>query len=207
MKAHTAESQATITPDKAIQFLKEGNQRFLNNLKVNRDLLQQVNQTRAGQFPFAAILSCSDSRTSAELVFDQGLGDIFSVRLAGNVASQYAIGSLEFSCKYLGSKIIVVLGHTSCGAVKGACDDHKEGNITNLLGEIKGAVEMETETVENRDSKNNDFVNNVMHLNVKHQIQKIYEQSPLLSEMVENGIIKIVGATYDVASGEVTFEA
>ncbi|MBK8701294.1 MAG: carbonic anhydrase [Saprospiraceae bacterium] len=206
MKAHTKETQETITPSKALQFLQEGNQRFLNNLKLNRNLLEQVNDTRDGQFPFASILSCSDSRTSTELVFDQGLGDIFSVRLAGNIASEFAIGSLEFACKYLGSKIIVVLGHTQCGAVKGACDGFKDGNITNLLEQIHPAVEREEVTTENRTSKNLNFVQNVMHHNVEYQISKIYEISPLLAQMKAEGKIDIVGAIYDVATGEVKFK-
>lgn len=205
MKAHTKETQESITPQKALQFLKEGNSRFLNNLKINRNLLEQVNDTRDGQFPFASILSCSDSRTSAELIFDQGLGDIFSVRLAGNVASPYAIGSLEFACKYLGSKIIVVLGHTQCGAVKGACDNFKDGNITQLLEQIVPAVEMEQETKENRHSHNADFVHNVMLNNVAFQIRRIYALSPMLAQMKIDGQIDIVGGIYDVATGEVKF--
>lgn len=205
MKAHTKETQESITPQKALQFLKEGNSRFLNNLKINRNLLEQVNDTRDGQFPFASILSCSDSRTSAELIFDQGLGDIFSVRLAGNVASLYAIGSLEFACKYLGSKIIVVLGHTHCGAVKGACDNFKDGNITQLLEQIVPAVEMEQETKENRHSHNADFVHNVMLNNVAFQIRRIYALSPMLAQMKTDGQIDIVGGIYDVATGEVKF--
>lgn len=205
MRAHTKETQNTVTPAKALQFLKEGNFRFVNNLKVNRDLLQQVNDTRNGQFPFASILSCSDSRTSAELVFDQGLGDIFSVRLAGNIASQYAIASLEFACKYLGSKIIVVLGHTACGAIKGACDNFQDGNITHLLSEITPAVHLEETTKENRTSSNFDFVNNVMNLNIDFQIKNIFAKSPLLTEMKNDGLIDIVGGSYDVASGIVTF--
>ena len=205
MKAHTKETQETITPQKALQFLKEGNARFLNNLKINRNLLEQVNDTRDGQFPFASILSCSDSRTSAELIFDQGLGDIFSVRLAGNVASLYAIGSLEFACKYLGSKIIVVLGHTQCGAVKGACDNFKDGNITQLLEQIAPAVEMEQETKENRHSHNPVFVHKVMLNNVAFQIRRIYALSPTLSQMKMEGKIDIVGGIYDVGTGEVSF--
>ena len=205
MKAHTKETQSTITPQKALQFLKEGNERFVNNLKLNRNFLQQVNDTRNGQFPFASILSCSDSRTSAELVFDQGLGDIFSVRLAGNVASLNAIGSLEFACKYLGSKIIVVLGHTNCGAVKGACDHFEDGNITQLLHQIYPAVEMETATQSDRTSSNVQFFENVMHLNVDYQIKQIFEKSPMLTGMKERGEIDIVGGIYDVGSGVVHF--
>ncbi|MFT5986021.1 MAG: carbonic anhydrase, partial [Planctomycetota bacterium] len=133
MKTHTKETQATMTPEKSLQFLKEGNERFQNNLKANRNLLQQVNETSDGQFPFAVILSCIDSRVPAELVFDQGIGDIFSVRVAGNIVNEDILGSIEYGCKVAGSKVVVVLGHTACGAVKGACDDVKLGNITPLL--------------------------------------------------------------------------
>jgi carbonic anhydrase len=205
MKAHTQEDQKNISPQRALDYLKEGNQRFINNLKVQRDLLGQVNDTKDGQYPFAAILSCSDSRTSAELVFDQGLGDVFSVRLAGNIASDYAVGSLEFACKYLGSKIIVVLGHTSCGAVKGACDDFKDSYITSLLSEIKGAVSQENTVTVDRTSANPDFVNKVMDINVHFQIEKILEKSALLREMKELNQIDIVGGIYDVSSGQVNF--
>lgn len=205
MKAHTKETQDTISPALALQFLKEGNSRFINNLKINRNLLEMVNDTRDGQFPFASILSCSDSRTSAELVFDQGLGDIFSVRLAGNVASQFAVGSLEFACKYLGSKIIVVLGHTQCGAVKGACDKFQDGNITPLLEQIAPAVDMETTTTEHRHSTNNDFVYKVMLKNVELQMRNIYALSPILTQMKKEGKIDIVGGIYNVGTGVVEF--
>jgi carbonic anhydrase len=205
MKTHSQEDQKTLTPQKALIYLKDGNQRFVNNLKYNRDLLAQVNETRDGQFPFASILSCSDSRTSAELVFDQGLGDIFSVRLAGNIASDYAVGSLEFACKYLGSKVIVVLGHTSCGAVKGACDFHEEGYITALLSEINGAVRLENTVEDNRTSSNVDFVNKVMDINVHFQMEKILNKSSILREMKASGQIDVVGATYDVGTGVVSF--
>lgn len=144
MKAHTKETQATMTPEKSLQYLKEGNLRFQNNLKANRNLLEQVNDTREGQFPFATILSCIDSRVSAELVFDQGLGDIFSARIAGNFVNEDILGSMEFACKLAGTKLIVVLGHTSCGAVKGACDNAELGNLTSMLGKIKPAVEAVT---------------------------------------------------------------
>ena len=140
MKAHTFETQASITPARALEILKEGNMRFVNNLKVNRNLLQQANDTRDGQWPFAVILSCIDSRTSAELIFDQGLGDIFSIRIAGNVVNTDIIASLEFACKLSGSKLIVVLGHTSCGAIKGACDHIEMGNLTELLSKIQPAL-------------------------------------------------------------------
>ncbi|WP_228852753.1 carbonic anhydrase family protein [Aegicerativicinus sediminis] len=207
MKAHTKETQATMTPAKAIQFLKEGNQRFQNNLKANRNLLQQVNETSEGQFPFATILSCIDSRVSAELVFDQGLGDIFSVRIAGNFVNVDILGSMEFACKLAGTKLVVVLGHTSCGAVKGACDDAKLGNLTSMLEKIKPAVnKVETPAdPELRNSKNLEFVDSVAKANVELTIKRILKESEVLREMKENGEIEIVGAMYDVNSGAVEF--
>src|SRR6187402_3978726 len=140
MRTHSKETQSSLTPDLALQILKDGNKRFLNNLKANRNLLQQVNETSEGQFPFATILSCIDSRTSAELIFDQGLGDIFSIRIAGNIVNTDILGSMEFACKVAGSKLIVVLGHTKCGAVKGACDHVEMGNLTELLSKIQPSV-------------------------------------------------------------------
>ncbi|MFI1771216.1 carbonic anhydrase family protein [Thalassobellus citreus] len=207
MKAHTKETQATMTPQKALDFLKEGNQRFQNNLKANRNLLEQVNDTSEGQFPFATILSCIDSRVSAELVFDQGLGDIFSVRIAGNFVNEDILGSMEFACKLAGTKVIVVLGHTSCGAVKGACDDAKLGNLTAMLDKIKPAVKAVSEPTDSslRNSSNIEFVNNVADKNVLLTIDRIMEESPVLAEMQNNGEIKIVGAMYDIHTGEVTF--
>lgn len=194
-----------MTPKKALQFLKEGNQRFINNLRVNHNHLEVVNQTAEKQFPFAAILSCSDSRVPVELVFDQGLGDIFSIRLAGNIASTNAIGSMEYSCKILGSKIIVVLGHTGCGAVKGACDHFKMGNLDELLAHIHPAVEAETDTIENRTSSNKDFVNNVSRLNVHLQIGMIQQKSIIIKELIQSGELDIIGAVYDVETGKVDF--
>ena len=207
MKAHTRETQATMTPQKSLQFLKEGNLRFQNNLKANRNLLEQVNDTSDGQFPFATILSCIDSRVSAELVFDQGLGDIFSVRIAGNFVNEDILGSMEFACKLAGTKLIVVLGHTSCGAVKGACDDAKMGNLTKLVEKIKPAVNAVAEPKEAslRNSKNSEFVDNVAKVNVQLTIDRIHAESPILSEMEKNGEIMIIGAMYDINNGEVTF--
>jgi carbonic anhydrase len=207
MKAHTKETQATMTPEKALRYLKEGNIRFQNNLRANRNLLEQVNDTSDGQFPFATILSCIDSRISAELVFDQGLGDIFSVRIAGNFVNTDILGSMEFACKLAGSKVIVVLGHTSCGAVKGACDDAKLGNLTSMLAKIKPAVEKVTEPRDTglRTSKNLDFVNEVAEKNVELTLEAIRAQSEVLAEMEKNGEIMIVGAMYDVSNGSVAF--
>jgi carbonic anhydrase len=205
MKTLTKEMQAAITPSMAINLLKEGNKRFVNNLKINRNLLQQANETSDGQHPFAVILSCIDSRTSAELIFDQGLGDIFSVRIAGNIINEDILGSMEFACKVAGSKIIVVLGHTKCGAVKGACDHVEMGNLTALLTKIRPAVDEETQTKENRNSKNSVFVENVATINVKRTVKSIMERSPILKEMIESGQIGIVGGTHDISTGEVTF--
>ena len=205
MKAHNKETQTQMTPRKALQFLKEGNDRFINNLKAHRDLLEQVNETRDGQWPFATILSCIDSRTSAELIFDQGLGDIFSVRIAGNIVNTDILGSMEFACKVAGSKLIVVLGHSKCGAVKGACDHVKLGNLTELLSKIQPAVYEESTITEDRSSSNSAFVENVSEINVKRNVKNIIERSFVLEQMVENGEIGIVGAMHDIETGLVTF--
>ena len=207
MKAHTYETQASITPERALEILKEGNLRFVNNLKVNRNLLQQANETRDGQWPFAVVLSCIDSRTSAELIFDQGLGDIFSIRIAGNVVNTDIIASLEFACKLAGSKLIVVLGHTSCGAIKGACDQVEMGNLTELLSKIQPAIHQEKTTLneEQRNSKNSDFVENVASLNVKQSVKAIINRSSILEHMIEKGEIAIVGAKHHLETGMVEF--
>ena len=207
MKAHTSETQASTTPGKALDFLKEGNLRFVNNLNANRNLLQQANETRDGQWPFAVVLSCIDSRTSAELIFDQGLGDIFSIRIAGNVVNTDIMGSLEFACKIAGSKLIVVLGHTNCGAVKGACDHVEMGNLTELLSKIQPAVYQERATTDpsQRNSKNPDFVGNVTELNVKHAVKTILNRSYILEQMIERGEIAIIGAIHHLDSGRVEF--
>ncbi len=207
MKTLTKEMQSAITPTRALELLKEGNKRFVNNLKVNRNLLQQANETSDGQHPFAVTLSCIDSRTSAELIFDQGLGDIFSVRIAGNIINEDILGSMEFACKVAGSKIIVVLGHSKCGAVKGACDHVEMGNLTALLSKLRPAVDDETTTKENRSSSNSDFVEKVAAINVKRTVKAIMERSPILKEMILGGEIGIVGGTHDITTGEVTFYA
>jgi len=205
MKTLTKEMQAAITPSMALGLLKEGNKRFVNNLKVNRNLLQQANETSDGQHPFAVILSCIDSRTSAELIFDQGLGDIFSVRIAGNIVNEDILGSMEFGCKVAGSKIIVVLGHTKCGAVRGACDHVEMGNLTALLTKIRPAVDDEMTTIENRNSNNAEFVENVAAINVKRTVRSIMERSTILKEMIDKGQIGIIGGTHDISTGVVTF--
>lgn len=205
MKTLNKELQASITPRKALEILKEGNNRFINNLKAHRDLLEQVNETRDGQWPFATILSCIDSRTSAELIFDQGLGDVFSVRIAGNIVNTDILGSMEFACKVAGSKLIVVLGHTKCGAVKGACDHVEMGNLTELLSKIQPAVYQEKTTTDNRNSSNSNFVENVAEINVKRNVKNIIERSFVLEQMIENGQIGIVGAMHNIETGEVNF--
>lgn len=205
MRTHTRDTQATTTPTDALTYLREGNYRFLNNLKTNRNLLQQVNETRDGQFPFATVLSCIDSRTSAELVFDQGMGDIFSIRIAGNIVNEDILGSMEFACKVAGSKLIVVLGHTKCGAIKGACDNVQLGNLSTLLNKIQPAVYLERQTTEDRTSANADFVNNVTRNQVKRSVETIIEQSVVLRQMIENNQIGLVGGLYDVETGTVEF--
>ena len=205
MRTLTKGLQEKITPQQALEILKQGNKRFVHNLKVNRDLLEQVNGTRDGQWPFAVILSCIDSRTSAELIFDQGLGDIFSVRIAGNVINEDILGSMEFACKVAGSKFILVLGHSKCGAVKGACDQLRMGHLSTLLSKITPAIIEETNTKENRTSDNPTFVENVGRINVKRNVQEILNRSGIIRKMVKEGKIGIAGAMYDVASGTVEF--
>ena len=205
MKTLTKELQAAITPSMALDLLKEGNKRFVNNLKVNRNLLQQVNEASEGQHPFAIILSCIDSRTSVELIFDQGLGDVLSVRIAGNILNEDILGSMEFGCKILGAKIIVVLGHSTCGAIKGACDHVEMGNLTALLSKILPAVYAEESVTKNRDSSNEEFVEKVAAINVRKTVHAIIERSPILKEMILKGAIEIIGGNHDIASGEVCF--
>ena len=207
MITQTKETQAALTPKSAWDLLKEGNKRFVEKKQADRDLLQQVQETTTGQYPFATILGCIDSRVSAELIFDQGVGDIFSARVAGNIVNEDILGSMEFACKLAGTKIIVVLGHTSCGAVKGACDDAKMGNLTELLSKIRPAVEAIKEPSDDsqRNSKNIDFVNNVAEKNVRMTIENIRQKSPVLKEMEDNGEILIVGGMYDIADGQVHY--
>src|SRR3989337_768313 len=179
MKTLTKEAQEAITPAMALDLRVEGNKRFVNNLKINRNLLQQANETSDGQHPFAVILSCIDSRTSAELIFDLGLGDVFSVRIAGNIINEDILGSMEFGCKVAGSKLIVVIGHTKCGAIKGACDHVEMGNLTALINKITPAVEDEKTVKEHRDSHNYEFVEKVSAINVKRTVKEIMKRSPI----------------------------
>ena len=206
VKVQTAETQAQITPAMAIDILQRGNERFVENRRLERDLGWQVNKTAKGQYPFAIILSCIDSRVPTEIIFDQGIGDIFNARIAGNVVSEDVLGSMEFACKLAGSKLIVVMGHTSCGAIKGACDSVQLGNLTKLLEKIAPAVKAtESAEEEDRSSGNEAFVNRVAVKNVELTIQNIHQQSSILHELYLEGKIDIVPAMYDVASGKVNF--
>lgn len=207
MNAQTQETQSQITPEKALNLLKEGNQRFVQKQQVARDLAVQVEQTSTGQYPFASVLSCIDSRVPAELVFDQGIGDIFSARVAGNFVNTDILGSMEFACKLAGTKLILVLGHTACGAVKGACDHAELGNLTSMLANLAPAVEAikEPAAAEERTSANIDFVNAVGTKNVALTIARIREESEVLAEMEKAGEIAIVGGMYDLATGKVNF--
>ncbi|KAA5536996.1 carbonic anhydrase [Taibaiella lutea] len=197
---------SAMTADLALQLLKDGNERFTSGLSANRDLLQKVKETKDGQKPFAAILSCMDSRAPAELIFDQGIGDIFNIRVAGNVISPYVLGSLEYAVAVAGSKLILVMGHTGCGAIKGACDDVKLGNLTDLLAQIKDSVTNEITETENRTGTNSIFVNKVSMLNVLHSVEQMMAQSEVIRSYVENGTIKIIPAMYDVSTGIVSFQ-
>ena len=205
MRTHTKKTQAEMTPTDALDILKEGNRRFVSNIKTHRNLLQQVNETSSGQFPFAAILSCIDSRTSAELIFDQGLGDIFSIRIAGNILNDDILGSMEFACKIAGSKLIVVLGHTQCGAIEGACNNIVLGNITTLLKKIKPAIKLETETLTDRNGSNKNFMQRVTKNNVIVTVQQVRARSSILKDMEKAGQIMIVGGLHNIHTGKVVF--
>ena len=204
MRTITKEMRDSLTPLQALGLLKEGNKRFMSNLKVNRNLLQQVNETAAGQYPFAFILSCIDSRTSAELIFDQGLGDIFSCRIAGNVLNYDILGSMEFACKIAGTKVIMVLGHTRCGAIKGAVEGVKMGHLTGLLDKIKSVVGDEQDTTIKPPSDLL-FVDHVARLNIKHVMNEIPRRSPIIADMLQTGDIVMAGGLYEVETGHVQF--
>lgn len=207
MKAHTQETQEKMTPVSSLEALKEGNKRFQANRMVTRNLMQQVEATSSGQYPFATVLGCIDSRVSSELIFDQGIGDLFSIRIAGNFVNEDILGSMEFACKLAGTKVVVVLGHTACGAVKGACDHARLGNLTALINKIEPAVEAvkEPEEAGLRNSKNSDFVNEVAKKNVSMTLDQIRRESAVLAAMEKAGEIKIVGAMYDIKTGAVSF--
>jgi carbonic anhydrase len=203
MSAHTKELLDKLMPRDAYEQLVEGNKRFVNNLKINRNLLQQMNDTADGQYPFAVVLSCMDSRTSVELLFDQGLGDIFSIRVAGNVVNDDILGSMEYACQVVGAKLVVVIGHTRCGAIKGACDEVKMGHLTKLLDKIRPAMAKTTASPEN--SHTNIYAEKVAYANVLHSIDEILDRSPIISNLLEKGKIGIVGGMYSVENGRVHF--
>lgn len=202
MITQTKETQDNLTAKDAYEILVEGNKRFVQNLKIQRDLQEQVSATKQGQYPFAAVLSCIDSRVPAELVFDQGIGDIFSVRVAGNVVNEDILGSIEYACKVAGSKIVVVLGHTKCGAVNAACNDVELGNITSLLSKVKPAVDF---IRKDQEEMSDSAIEDVAVQNVKVSIDRIRQESQILAELESAGQIDIVGAVYDVSSGKVDF--
>ncbi len=202
----TPELQKQMTPADALELLRAGNERFLSNRRFDRDLHAQVARTATGQYPFAIVLSCIDSRIPTEVIFDQGIGDIFNARIAGNFVNRDILGSMEFACALAGSKLIVVMGHTSCGAVKGACDHVELGNLTDMLKALEPAVAATpTQPGEDRSSKNADFVNRVAQTNVELTMKRILDESEVLRDLYEKGAIGVVGAMYEVASGKVTF--
>lgn len=205
MYKHPLLNRDKMSPQEALDILIEGNHRFTNNLSVSKDLLNLVMLTKDKQHPFTSVLSCSDSRAPVEMLFDQALGDVFSVRLAGNIASDKVIGSLEFSSKYLGSKLIVVLGHSGCGAVKAACDNFREGHIGEIINLIRPAVRMEKTILENRDSSNTEFLEKVCALNVRVQINEIIHSSDIIQDMLSAKQIGMVGGIYNIATGDVSF--
>ena len=205
VEVQTAASQAALTPDAALAKLKAGNQRFVSGTMVERDLNAQVAATAGGQYPHSIVLSCIDSRVPPELVFDQGIGDIFSPRIAGNFVDEDILGSMEFAAAVAGSKAILVLGHTECGAVKGACDDVKLGNLTQTLSNIRPAVEAVAGFDGERTSANKAFVNAVTLENVCQTVDNILARSEVLAELADAGKLAVVGALYDVGSGEVAF--
>jgi len=200
------EAQAALSPDEALQVLKEGNARFVAGESIDRDLIGQQKATSAGQYPFAVVLSCLDSRSAPEVVFDQGVGDLFVGRVAGNVVDTNLLGSFEFATAAAGSKLIVVMGHTACGAVKGACDGVELGNLTALLDEIEPAMDaVSTPVGADRSSANTEFVNEVVETNVRMQVNELLRRSDVVRSLVEQGQVKVVGAVHDIATGEVTF--
>lgn len=205
MTVRSRQSQFLMTPAQALETLRQGNERFRNNLRSHRNLLQQVNDTSEDQFPFATILSCIDSRTSAELIFDQGLGDVFSIRIAGNVVNDDILGSMEFATKMAGSRLLVVLGHSSCGAIKGACDHVQMGNLSTLLNKIEPSVYFERQTRGDRTSKNEEFVERVAQIQVHRSVEAIVERSVVLRSLIERGELGLIGGYYDLETGGVRF--
>ncbi|MFW5431520.1 MAG: carbonic anhydrase [Methylophilaceae bacterium] len=205
MYKHPLLDRDKISPQEAVDVLIEGNQRFINNETSQKDFQSLIELTKDRQHPFTSIVSCSDSRAPVELLFDQALGDIFSVRLAGNIASDKGVGSLEYACKYLDSRLIVVLGHTHCGAIKAACDDFRDGHIGEIINLIRPAMRQEKTVVENRTSSNEDFVSKICELNVKAQIKQILHSSEIIEDLLSQHKVGLVGAVYDITTGHVRF--
>jgi carbonic anhydrase len=203
MRTHTKEFQEKLTPEQAYEILVEGNKRFVSNLKMNRNLLQQVNDTANDQYPFTIVLSCMDSRTSTELIFDQGLGEIFSVRIAGNIVNDDILGSMEYACRVVGTKLVVVLGHTRCGAIKGACEDVQMGNLTGLLEKIKPAIEKSNPSYD--DCSKPEIYEKVAASNVFHSMEEILQRSSIIRDLFNEGRIGIIGGIYSVETGQVKF--
>ncbi len=202
----TAEAQKAMTPVQVLDDLKEGNQRFVEGRRLNRDYMAQANATASGQYPKAVILGCVDSRVPPEVIFDQGIGDVFVGRVAGNVEDVNLVGSLEFATKVAGSKVVVILGHTSCGAIKGAADGVELGNLTELLNDFDAPIARAAEATEGEaNSKNTEFLNLAIEENVRETIANILDQSPIIAEMVDNGEIALVGGVYDLSSGRVNW--
>lgn len=201
----TKESQKALTPAQALQMLKDGNERFVSGDFANRNLRAQITATAEGQYPYATILSCQDSRTSSDLLFDLNKGDAFSLRVAGNVVNEDMLGGMEFGSKAAGAKLIAVIGHTKCGAIYGAADDVKLGNLTGLLDKIKPAIKEVPASIQPRDSKNKKFVEAASEANVRYQMRQIREKSPVLKEMIDKGEIGLVGGMYDISTGKVQF--
>lgn len=199
------EIQSNTTPEQVLQLLNEGNYRFVNNLRANHNLLEQLQVSSAAQYPLAVILNCIDSRTPTELIFDQGLGTVFGIRIAGTVISDHVLASMEFACKVAGAKMIVILGHTKCGAIKGACDNVQLGNLSSLLNRIQPSIYLERSETENRNSTNENFVNKVSRIHALRSLETIIEQSPVLREMISAGDIGLIAGMYDVESGIVEF--
>ncbi len=200
MIKHSKEYLRTLTPYQGYELLREGNKRFINNLNTDHDHLELINQTREGQYPFAVILSCMDSRTSVELVFDQGLGDLFSIRVAGNIVNNDILASIEYAIKYIGTKVLMVLGHTECGAIKSAKQGVTDGHITDLLKRIQPSI-----TKAMLDDKEYQFEDKVAYANVENSLQEILTRSAIVKDLFEKGQIGIVGAVYNIENGEVDF--
>lgn len=201
MRKHSKEFLQNLTPYQGYEILVEGNKRFVNNLNKDHDHLEMINETREGQYPFAVILSCMDSRTSVELIFDQGLGDLFSIRVAGNIVNDDIIASIEYAVKYVGSKVLMVLGHTECGAIKSAKAGVEDGHITGLLNRIQPAISKAMLT----DNSGHLFHDDVSYANVENSLEEILNRSEIVKEMFKKGEIGIVGGVYNIENGQVDF--